>query len=414
MDAISLRHVTKKFKLQHEKYSTLRELFLSSVLFWKRRQLEELVALNEISFEVPKGQSLGVVGDNGSGKSTLLKLILGITPPTSGQIKVQGKISALLELGAGFHPDLTGRENIYLNGSILGISKQTIERKMDEIIEFAELRQFIDTPIRHYSSGMYVRLGFSIAIHTDPEILLVDEVLAVGDSAFQQKCLHKVREFQANGKTIIIVSHDLGMIEKVCDRAILLKRGRIEKDDSALNTVKIYYERIIRQRKEFAEKYGETQIIPTQKRGYRTGSGEIKITKVRILDKNNRECYMFKTGDSMNLEIDYETDREIDNPIFGIGIATEEMTVLHATDTQMKRESLGKVSGKGTWRVSYPQLNLMQGKYVFGIGIYRDPISDSTAYDYHACLYSIYVSSDEMKSNGPMHLPQTWEFKRIP
>jgi ABC-type polysaccharide/polyol phosphate transport system ATPase subunit len=410
--AVAVRHVTKKFKLQHEKYSTLRELFLSSLLFWRRRQFESLTALDNISFEVPKGQSLGIVGDNGSGKSTLLKLILGITPPTSGEIKVQGKISALLELGAGFHPDLTGRENIYLNGSILGIPKQTIEEKMDEIIDFAELRQFIDTPIRHYSSGMYVRLGFSIAIHTDPEILLVDEVLAVGDSAFQQKCMDKVRQFQADGKTIILVSHDLGMIEKVCDRAILLKRGLIERDDSALNTVKTYYERIIQQRKEFAEKYGETQIIPTQKRGYRQGSGEIKITQVRILDKNNQECYMFKTGDTMNLEINYETDREIDNPIFGIGIATEEMTILHSTDTQMKRESLGKVTGKGMWRVSYPHLNLMPGKYVFGIGIYRNPISESTAYDYHACLHSIYISSDELKANGPAYLPETWEFKQ--
>jgi len=409
--AVSVQHVTKAFNLQEEHYSTIRELFLKSLFFWKRMKTKSLVALDDISFEIPKGQTLGIIGDNGSGKSTLLKLILGITPPTTGEIKVNGKIAALLELGAGFHPDLTGRENIYLNGSILGISQKVLDEKMEEIIDFAELRPFIDSPIKHYSSGMFVRLGFSIAVHIEPEVLLVDEVLAVGDGAFQQKCIEKIKEFQREGKTIILVSHDLGMVEKTCQRAILIKNGHILIDDKAKATVKVYYEKIMEQRMALARQYAEVQIIPTRKVGYRSGTGEIKITQVRILNGKGEEKYLFDPGDPLTIEIEYEASQPVENPIFGLGWANEDGIYLNGSNTQIRKIETGTVQGKGRWRVHYPQFTLQQGKYLLSPGIYRDPITEETAYDYHACQYSIFVSLGSPGDEAVIHIPQDWEIK---
>jgi ABC-2 type transport system ATP-binding protein/lipopolysaccharide transport system ATP-binding protein len=409
--AVSVQHVTKSFKLQEEHYSTIRELFLKSLFFWKRKQIKPLVALDDISFEVPRGQTLGIIGDNGSGKSTLLKLILGITPPTTGSIQVNGKIAALLELGAGFHPDLTGRENIYLNGSILGITKKMLDEKMEEIIDFAELRPFIDSPIKHYSSGMFVRLGFSIAVHVNPDVLLVDEVLAVGDGAFQQKCIEKIKEFQRDGKTIILVSHDLGMVEKTCQRAILVKNGHILMDDKAKATVKVYYEKIMEQRMALARKYAEVQIIPTKKVGYRSGTGEIKITKVRILNGKGEEKYLFDPGDPLTVEIEYEAEQPVENPVFGLGWANEDGIYLNGSNTNIRKIETGIVKGKGTWRVHYPHFTLQQGKYLLSPGIYREPISEETAYDYHACQYSIFVSLGNPGDEAVIHIPQDWEIK---
>ena len=410
--SVHIEHLTKTFKLQQEKYSTIRELFLKSLLFWRLKQTRPFIALNDIHFDVPKGQTLGIIGDNGSGKSTLLKLILGITPPTKGSISVEGKIAALLELGAGFHPDLTGRENIYLNGSILGISKMVLEEKMDEIIDFAELRPFIDSPIKHYSSGMYVRLGFSIAVHIDPDVLLVDEVLAVGDASFQQKCIDKIRKFQQAGKTIIIVSHDLGMIEKVCDRAILLNKGVIEKDDAALATVKIYYERIMERRMELAKQYPEVQVIPTQKVGYRTGSREIEYTSVRILDNKEQERYIFDPGEPLSIELNFEAKEPVDNPVFGIGWSNEESVYLNGSNTLIRKMVTGKIQGKGRLVIQYPSANFLQGKYLLTCGIYRNPIKDETAYDLHSCLYSIFVSLGNPGDEAVFHMPQDWKLEK--
>lgn len=410
---VSIRNLTKKYKLQKEKYSTLRELFLSGLLFWQRRQTEELVALNNISFDVPKGQTLGIIGENGSGKSSLLRLILGITPPTDGEIQIEGKIAALLELGSGFHPDLTGRENIYLNGSVLGIPKKILKLKIDEIIDFAELHRFIDTPIKHYSSGMYVRLGFSIAVHTDPDILLVDEVLAVGDAAFQQKCLEIVRNFQQQGKTIIIVSHDLGMLEKICHRVILLNRGNLEMDGAARPTVRYYYQRIMQQRMQLAKQYPEVQVIPTKKIGYRICSGEIKITSVRILNHLGEESYLFQPGDALTIEAEFESNQRIDNPIFGLGWMDEEGHYLNGSNTKILNMKFDNIQGKGKWRVQYTHMTFQPGKYLLSLGIYRDPITDDTAYDYHACLYSIFVSSGNTIDEGFSYIPQQWTIEQI-
>jgi ABC-type polysaccharide/polyol phosphate transport system ATPase subunit len=227
MEAIQFDHVSKKFILHRERPRSLQELAVN--LFRRNNNShEEFWALQDVSFTVEQGETLGLIGPNGAGKSTALKLISRIIEPTSGQIEVNGQVGALLELGAGFHPDLTGRENIYLNGSILGLSRAQIRRKLDAIIAFAELERFIDVPVKHYSSGMYVRLGFSVAVHTDPEVLLVDEVLAVGDQNFQHKCLERIMEMQRQGITICFVSHGLGEVRRLCSRAVWLDDGMVQ------------------------------------------------------------------------------------------------------------------------------------------------------------------------------------------
>lgn len=224
MDAIQVKDVYKSYRIYHDKSSSLKE----KVLFWKRNKCEIRPVLQGVSFSVPKGEAVGLIGVNGCGKSTMLKLMARIIYPNQGKVEICGRVSSLIELGAGFHPDMTGRENIYINASIFGLTKAEIDQRLDEIIQFSELGAAIDTPVRTYSSGMYMRLAFSVAIHVDADILLVDEILAVGDAGFQEKCFNRLKEIKANGATIVIVSHALSQIEDICDRSIWLKNGKME------------------------------------------------------------------------------------------------------------------------------------------------------------------------------------------
>ncbi len=233
---IEFAQVSKRFQLQEGK--TLREFV--PALFRGRAWSPPLYALQDVSFRAERGEILGLIGRNGSGKSTVLKLIAGVTAPSEGEITIYGRVSPLIELGAGFHPDLTGRENVFLNASILGMSRKEVLARFDEIISFAELWDFVDTPVKRYSSGMYIRLGFSVAVHSDPEILLVDEVLAVGDAAFQEKCLAKMQEFRSRGVTIIVVSHSMGLIQDFCERALLLSGGHLLADGAPMDVTHQY------------------------------------------------------------------------------------------------------------------------------------------------------------------------------
>lgn len=232
---ISFSNVSKKFRRGQK--LLLKEALLD--IFMPGRQ-EDFWALKDINFDIKKGETIGIIGNNGSGKSTILKLIAGVMFPTKGKVTVNGRISPLIELGAGFHPELTGRENIYLNGTILGLTKQQIDERFKEIVDFSELRDFIDTPVKHYSSGMYMRLGFSVAVHTDPEILLIDEIFAVGDSEFQKKCFKKMEEFKKTKVTIVFVTHDMNIVQDFCEKAIFIEKGSIKNIDSAKQIVKIY------------------------------------------------------------------------------------------------------------------------------------------------------------------------------
>src|SRR6059036_2704544 len=226
--AITLTNVTKVYRrYTGRQFSTLKSALLQRSLMRDLQPSETFTALNDVSLTVPRGRTLGVIGRNGSGKSTLLKLVAGITKPSAGTVKVNGRISALIELGAGFHPEISGRENVFINGIMLGLSKRQIEERFDDIVDFAEMREFIDAPVKTYSSGMYMRLGFAVAIHVDPDVLLVDEVLAVGDEAFTRKSLDKIAEFRRRGKTILIVTHSLGLVEKMCDAVLWLRHGRV-------------------------------------------------------------------------------------------------------------------------------------------------------------------------------------------
>ncbi len=235
-NAIEIKHVTKSFKIYYDKASTLKE----HLLFWKRNESELYTALKDINLDIKKGETVGLIGVNGSGKSTLLKLMTKIIYPTKGEIITHGKLTSLLELGAGFHQDFTGRENIYFNAAIFGLTRQEIDKRLDEIIEFSELGEFIDNPVRTYSSGMYMRLAFSIAINVDAEILLIDEILAVGDQHFQEKCFNKLQELKNSEKTIVIVSHSLDQIENLCTRAIWINNGLVEMDDTPSKVIPEY------------------------------------------------------------------------------------------------------------------------------------------------------------------------------
>jgi lipopolysaccharide transport system ATP-binding protein len=230
MNAIQLTHVTKIYRryARRRQFATLKSALLSGSLIRDLKPDEAFAAVQDVSFTVPAGRTLGVIGRNGSGKSTLLKLVAGITKPSTGELHVRGRISALIELGAGFHPEISGRENVFINGIMLGLSKKEVARRFDEIVEFAEMRDFIDAPVKTYSSGMYMRLGFAVAIHVDPDVLLVDEVLAVGDEGFTHKCLDKFAEFKRRGKTILLVTHSLGLVERFCDEALWMDGGAMK------------------------------------------------------------------------------------------------------------------------------------------------------------------------------------------
>lgn len=234
--AVSVEHVSKKFRLYHERNQSLK----SAVMRHRRTVHEDFWALKDVSFEVPEGSTFGLIGSNGSGKSTLLKCLANIYTPTSGTIRSNGKIAALLEVGSGFHPELSGRENIYLNGSILGMSRKSVDAKFDQIVEFSGVEEFIDQPVKNYSSGMYVRLGFSVAIHVEPEILIVDEVLAVGDAEFQAKCSDKFSEFKKDGRTVILVSHSMQMVKEMCDQVAWLNKGSFVASGAAAPTIAKY------------------------------------------------------------------------------------------------------------------------------------------------------------------------------
>jgi ABC-type polysaccharide/polyol phosphate transport system ATPase subunit len=322
---------------------------------------------------------VGIIGPNGAGKSTVLKLISRIIEPTSGRVEVNGRVSTLLELGAGFHPDLTGRENIYLNGSILGLSRKEIRQKFDSIVSFAELERFIDVPVKHYSSGMYVRLGFSVAIHIDPEILLIDEVLAVGDAAFQEKCLEKVEEMKGKGVTILLVSHDMNAVRNLCNRAIWLDYGMVRADGGPEEVVSRYLEGITA-----CEKSGFKLA-----RGRRWGSGEVEIIDVRFLDSEGKERGAFATGETLVIEMHYRALKRVERPVFGFAIYRSDGIHLTGPNTQFSGYEIPWIEGEGKIEYRIERLPLLEG--IYQVSIAARNWEDSEMYDYHDRLYTFRV-----------------------
>ncbi|MDD3629094.1 MAG: ABC transporter ATP-binding protein [Actinomycetota bacterium] len=384
--AVEVDSVSKRYRIYHEKIPSLKQ----TVLTLKRTTYEEFLALDDVSFSVKHGETCGIIGPNGSGKSTLLKLMAGIICPTSGKIKINGPLSALLELGAGFHPDLTGRENIYINAAILGMKKRDVDKKLKDIIEFSELERFIDTPVKNYSSGMYMRLGFSIAINVNPDILLVDEVLAVGDQAFQAKCYRVIYDFMKSGKTIIIVSHDLETVSALCSNVIFLKNGKIVDMGKPLDIVSEYRayieelekKRMVEQQKAERSKIFKTVIGDDRKvvdgeeisklshlsidgeTINRFGSGDAEIMRVKMVDENGKEISYCKYGDSVEIIYEVLFKAEVEEPIFGIRITDYRGNIIYGTNTRLKKVETGTFNNGDKVSVSFSfKINLIGGEY---------------------------------------------------
>jgi ABC-type polysaccharide/polyol phosphate transport system ATPase subunit len=360
-----------------------------------------LWALREVSFDVMPGQCMGIVGRNGSGKSTALKLATRILRPTNGRILSKGRVSALVELRAGFHSDLTGREYIFLNGSLLGLSKAYLENKFDDIVAFSELDKFIDMPVKHYSSGMYMRLGFSVAIHLDPDILIVDEILAVGDRAFQMKCIDRIHELKESGVTIVFVSHSMDMVRRLCTHLVWLEKGEM-RAVGLIDEVAEQYAAYTRDGRAAPQLWAKNNSF------IRQGSGEIEITAVRLCNQNGEEQNVFRTGDVMIIEMDYTAHVPIEEPEFGFAINTVDGVVITSPNNRLANHPFGTVSGTGTMRYRMRRLPLLPGRFLLTAAIHDSKLS--FAYDYHKDAYPFRVQVGGTNENrGLIELESDWE-----
>lgn len=330
-----------------------------------REKKRKFWAIRNATFSIPKGCTVGVIGPNGAGKSSTLGLAAGTITPTEGRIRAEGRISSLLELGAGFHPDLTGRENVYLNAALLGIPREDIRKRFDAILDFSGLHEFIDQPVKNYSSGMYVRLGFAVATEVDPDILLVDEVLAVGDIAFQLKCLDRIRGFQKRGKTLMFVSHALQTVEEFCDEAFLVHHGElVDRGDPGsviLNMIRNYS--------------GEGGGIYAQEFGTR----DMEFTRVSLVDASGDECATFRAGEPMHIDLHYKAPARIDHPVFGYSLKTANGMYLYGTNTQIMNVDIPFVEGEGRVRITLDPLLLREGNYFLSVSCH----SHDHATQYH-------------------------------
>ena len=412
MIAIDVENVTRiyqKYSARH-RFKTFKSALVKGDLFKALRPDELVTALNGISFKVEKGTTFGVIGENGSGKSTLLKIIAGIAKPTSGKVSVQGKVSALIELGAGFHPEISGRENVFINGIMLGLSKREINEKFNEIVKFAELEEFIDAPVKTYSSGMYMRLGFSIAINVNPEILLIDEVLAVGDASFVPKCLDRIDNFRRRKKTILFVSHDLTTVEKICDQVIWLKDGKIQIIGEPKRVIDTYLQDIAhKQEDDFEVRHKEIDLEQKweeEEREKRWGGREIEIRKVTLKSLDGQEKHVFAPKDGMIIEMDVKASSQIKDFVFGIGIFNSKGVSCYGTNTHLEDFEPVSIRGEGKVVCKISQLNLVNGTYYLDVAVHK---RDGYPYDYHRNLYSFLVSS-RYRDEGVSRLSHSWSF----
>lgn len=424
--AIEVKELTKKFKVYYDKGSQLKE----RILFQRRNRYEERWVLNGISFEIKKGEAVALIGHNGCGKSTTLKLLSKIIYPNSGSIVMNGRVASLIELGAGFHPDMSGRENIYINAAIFGLTKKEIDARINKIIEFSELEEFIDNPVRTYSSGMYMRLAFSVAINVDADILLVDEILAVGDVAFQAKCFNRLREIKADGTTIIIVSHSLSQIEQICDRSIWIHEGYI-KEDGIPRVVDPHYleymsekaaekdARIQKKKQktdsepieevEEVEKIEETEETKEteeikEENEKRWGSGEATIENVILVDAEGVARNEFSNRENFLVRIDYKAKKEITDAVIGVAIYRDDQTYIYGTNTLIDYSEPTTLRREGTIWLKFDNLPLNAGRYTLDFAFHKP---DGFNYDFlrEACSF---VIKNKLSEVGIVSVPHTW------
>ncbi len=434
---IKFSHVYKRFILHHERPRSFQEVVVSLFglrtpskrgVAMPRPAKEEFWALRDVNFSIYRGEAVGIIGENGSGKSTTLKLISRILQPTSGSVSVRGKVSALLELGAGFHPDLTGRENIYLHGALLGLPQKEIEARFNDIVDFAELAEFIDTPIKHYSSGMVMRLGFAVAINVDPDILLTDEVLAVGDEGFQRKCLEYIAGLRRRGVTIVFVSHALDAVRSLCERVIWLDHGRVMADGPAGEVIDRYLAfendrhagyagrtRAAHPEGAPANADGSRQVEPdllqSPPGGHpadaqrRTESADVVITDVHFLDGQGRQTGVFRTGEPLTIRIAFTAHRRVERPVFGLALYTENGTHLNGPNTRFAGVDIPFVEGSGWVDYRIEQLPLLAGRYDVTVAVTGPDMAQM--YDHRHRAYSFVVQPTP-------GLPERWGIVLIP
>jgi ABC-type polysaccharide/polyol phosphate transport system ATPase subunit len=413
MNAIEIKNISKKFKIFHNKESNLKYVFLNLLKGRRSKLHSEFWALKDIDISIEKGQTVGFIGRNGSGKSTLLKLISKIIYPDGGTIDAHGKISTLIELGSGFHPDLTGRENVYINASILGFSRAEVNKKFKDIVEFSGLEEFIDNPVKTYSSGMYVRLGFSVAININPDILLVDEVLAVGDETFQKKCIQKINEFKKKGKTIVFVSHDLKTVEELCDKVFLMHNGQMVKEGKPVDVISEYHRLLIgtsQLRVRENGRWNDAQNGESNGKN-RWGSREIEITDVTFLDADERETEYVKTGQPLRVRLHYNARSEVKNPVFGIAVYSDTGVHITGPNTRKQNFPIASVHGKGYVEYLMDAVPLLPGTYLFSAAVYD--YSALTAYDHWEQNWKFHVieTPDVAERLGLITIPSKWSIR---
>jgi len=421
MNAIEVRDVHKVYRRygRRKQFATLKSALLSGSVLRDLRPDAVFEALKGVSFDVPAGKTFGIVGRNGSGKSTMLKLIAGIGKPTSGSVRVDGRVSALIELGAGFHPEISGRDNVYVNGMMLGLSRREIARRFDDIVRFAELEEFIDAPVKTYSSGMYMRLGFAVAINVDPDVLLVDEVLAVGDEAFTHKCLDKFADFRRRGRTVLLVTHSLDLVTRFCDEALWLDGGVVKAHGDPKRVIDAYLMAVAgaENRQLVADEAASNPQSPIpnpqnqpqdmfQAAEGRWGSREVEITAVDLLGTNDEPSHVFQSGERVEIRLRVRANHAVSDFAFGVGIFNADGVCCYGTNTQIEGGMAGELSGDGEVRFAIDALDLVEGTYKLDVAVHRQ---DGVPYDYHRLLYTFRMKS-KLKEAGIFRPPHRWSF----
>ncbi len=396
MDAVIINELWKTFRLPHEKRNTIFET-LTGILYGKKGY-EEFVALKNINFTVRKGEAVGIIGENGSGKSTLLKIIANILRPSRGSVKINGKITPFLELGVGFQPDLTAKENIYIYGAIMGMSDKEIDAKLDEILEFSGLKQFQDAKLKNLSSGMQVRLAFATAIQTNPEILLMDEVLAVGDMEFQQKCIDVFQRYLKEKKTIVFVSHDLNSVRRFCSMALLLRHG----EQVAFGDTNEIIDRYVYGVDDKGRPPENLQSEPKKKRW---GDKKVEITDIKFIDKFGKENSIFNSGDTMTIQINYNVNASVDNLVIGIAIYSDSDVLCYGTNTDIQGFDVSNAAGKNEIKLCIYNLSMMEGRFNLTVAAHS---KEHTPYDWLDKQFSFNVVK-KGNNAGLFEIPCEWE-----
>ena len=402
--AISVRDITKSFKVYYDKGVSLKD----KLLFRGRGRYENHQVLRGVSFDVKRGEAIGLIGQNGCGKSTTLKMLTQIMYPDSGTITMKGRVSALIELGAGFHPDMSGRENIYTNAAIFGLTRKEVDACVEEIIAFSELGEYIDNPVRTYSSGMYMRLAFSVAINVNADILLVDEILAVGDAAFQAKCFNKMREIKAEGTTIVIVSHSLGQIEQMCERSYWIDKGVVRKSGIPRE---VHAEYLAFMGEKSAENRAETEAAEKDaaqdgKNDKRWGSREAVMECVELLDEQGRATNCFHSGDAATVRIRYKAAGKLSDVVVGLAVYRSDQMYMFGTNTMIDHLGYAVMEGEGLVELHMQDLALISGQYTLDLAFHKP---DGFAYDFWHEACTLQIISDKEES-GAVSLKHEWTF----